>query len=45
MADGIEAVERRLWWRHLISFLVAPVTMTLVIPLSIANATGVRKFR
>jgi protein-S-isoprenylcysteine O-methyltransferase Ste14 len=24
--------ERRLWWRHLISILVFPVTMTLVIP-------------
>jgi protein-S-isoprenylcysteine O-methyltransferase Ste14 len=23
---------RRLWWRHLLSFLVAPVTMTCVIP-------------
>lgn len=26
------AETRRLWWRHLLSFLVAPVTMTLVIP-------------
>jgi protein-S-isoprenylcysteine O-methyltransferase Ste14 len=24
--------ERRLWWRHLLSFSLAPVTMTLVIP-------------
>jgi protein-S-isoprenylcysteine O-methyltransferase Ste14 len=24
--------ERRLWWRHLISFLFFPVTMTIVIP-------------
>ena len=29
--------KRRLWWRHLISFLIAPVTMTLVIPASIVN--------
>lgn len=29
--------ERRLWWRHLISFLVAPVTMTIIIPASIVN--------
>ena len=34
---GAETRERRLWWRHLISFLVAPVTMTLVIPVSIVN--------
>lgn len=33
---------RRLWWRHLISFLIAPVTMTLVIPALIMVATGVR---
>jgi protein-S-isoprenylcysteine O-methyltransferase Ste14 len=24
--------ERRLWWRHLLSVLIAPVTMTLLIP-------------
>jgi protein-S-isoprenylcysteine O-methyltransferase Ste14 len=29
--------ERRLWWRHLLSILVAPVTVTLVIPASILN--------
>src|SRR6202040_4204115 len=34
---GAETRERRLWWRHLISFLVAPVTMTIVIPASIVN--------
>ncbi len=27
-----ETHERRLWWRHLISVLIAPVTMTLLIP-------------
>jgi protein-S-isoprenylcysteine O-methyltransferase Ste14 len=27
-----EMRERRLWWRHLISVLIAPVTMTLLIP-------------
>ena len=31
--------EPRLWWRHLISFLLAPVTMTLVIPVSIVITT------
>jgi protein-S-isoprenylcysteine O-methyltransferase Ste14 len=29
--------ERRLWWRHLISFLIAPVTMTLLIPALIVD--------
>jgi protein-S-isoprenylcysteine O-methyltransferase Ste14 len=33
---------RRLWWRHLISILVFPVTMTLVIPALIAMAAGLR---
>ena len=33
--------ERRLWWRHLISFLVFPVTMTLVIPALIVIPAGV----
>ncbi|GFG63728.1 RemK protein [Mycobacterium kubicae] len=33
--------ERRLWWRHLLSFLIAPVTMTLVIPALIAGLAGV----
>jgi protein-S-isoprenylcysteine O-methyltransferase Ste14 len=37
-----ETGQRRLWWRHLISVLIAPVTMTLVIPALIATATGVR---
>jgi hypothetical protein len=41
MVDAVEKTERRLWWRHLISFLIAPVTMTVVIPLSIATSTGV----
>ena len=34
--------QRRLWWRHVISVLLAPVTMTLVIPAVIATLTGVR---
>jgi protein-S-isoprenylcysteine O-methyltransferase Ste14 len=34
--------ERRLWWRHLISFLLFPVTMTLVIPALIVMPAGVR---
>lgn len=33
--------ERRLWWRHLLSILLFPVTMTLVVPALIASATGV----
>jgi protein-S-isoprenylcysteine O-methyltransferase Ste14 len=35
--------ERRLWWRHLLSILVAPVTMTLVIPALIVTAAGIRQ--
>src|SRR4051794_35444258 len=42
MADVIPTTRRRLWWRHLLSFLVAPVVMTVLIPLSIAGSTGVR---
>jgi protein-S-isoprenylcysteine O-methyltransferase Ste14 len=34
--------ERRLWWRHLISFLLFPATMTLVIPALIVLPAGVR---
>jgi protein-S-isoprenylcysteine O-methyltransferase Ste14 len=34
--------ERRLWWRHLISVLIAPVTMTLLIPALIVDGKGVR---
>jgi protein-S-isoprenylcysteine O-methyltransferase Ste14 len=29
---ALDTRERRLWWRHLMSFLLAPVTMTIVIP-------------
>jgi protein-S-isoprenylcysteine O-methyltransferase Ste14 len=32
-----ETRERRLWWRHLISVLIAPVTMTMLIPASIVG--------
>ena len=42
MAEVKQRTERQLWWRHLMSFLVAPVTMTVVIPWSIASSTGVR---
>ncbi|OOK69216.1 putative membrane protein [Mycobacterium kansasii] len=34
--------ERKPWWRHLISILIAPVTMTLVIPALIVVGLGVR---
>jgi protein-S-isoprenylcysteine O-methyltransferase Ste14 len=34
--------ERRLWWRHLLSFLVFPVTMTVVIPALIEIPADVR---
>jgi protein-S-isoprenylcysteine O-methyltransferase Ste14 len=34
--------ERRLWWRHLISILVFPVTMTLVIPALIVIPANAR---
>lgn len=31
--------RRRLWWRHLLSVLLAPATMTVFIPWAIAAAT------
>lgn len=34
--------ERRLWWRHLLSIVIAPVTMTLVIPAVIVIGAGIR---
>jgi protein-S-isoprenylcysteine O-methyltransferase Ste14 len=34
--------ERRLWWRHLISVLLFPATMTLLIPALIVLPVGVR---
>ena len=34
------AHPRQLWWRHLLSILVAPVTVTLVIPALIVIASG-----
>jgi protein-S-isoprenylcysteine O-methyltransferase Ste14 len=37
-----EVHQRRLWWRHLLSFLVAPVTMTAVIPALIVVWADVR---
>jgi len=42
MADEVVTTQRRLWWRHLLSFMIAPVVMTVLIPLSIADSTGVR---
>ena len=37
-----ETPERRLFWRHVLSFLVAPVTMTLVIPALVGFWADVR---
>jgi protein-S-isoprenylcysteine O-methyltransferase Ste14 len=37
-----ETVARRLWWRHVLSFLLAPVTMTVVIPALIVWWADVR---
>jgi protein-S-isoprenylcysteine O-methyltransferase Ste14 len=34
--------ERRLWWRHLMSVLLFPVTVTLVLPALILIPAGVR---
>jgi protein-S-isoprenylcysteine O-methyltransferase Ste14 len=34
--------ERRLWWRHLVSILVFPVTVTLVVPLLIVTPANAR---
>lgn len=34
--------KRRLWWRHLISVLIAPATMTVFIPCLIIWTTGVK---
>jgi protein-S-isoprenylcysteine O-methyltransferase Ste14 len=34
--------ERRLWWRHLMSVLLFPATVTLVIPALILTPAGVR---
>lgn len=39
---GAVTSERRLWWRHLLSILIFPVTMTLVIPTLIVTAADVR---
>lgn len=39
MADAVE--NRSLWCRHVVSFLVAPITMTVIIPLQIAASTNV----
>ena len=42
MAQLKERTEGQLWWRHLLSVLIAPVVMAVVIPLSIADSTGVQ---
>src|ERR1700746_1840555 len=34
--------ERRLWWRHLMSVLLFPVTVTLVVPALIVIPAGLR---
>jgi protein-S-isoprenylcysteine O-methyltransferase Ste14 len=40
--EVFEMTRRRLWWRHLLSALLAPVMMTVFIPWAIAAATGVQ---
>ena len=37
-----EALERRLWWRHILSFLRFPATMAIVIPALIVVWADVR---
>ncbi|MBO0884464.1 MAG: isoprenylcysteine carboxylmethyltransferase family protein [Mycobacterium sp.] len=39
---ALDTHERRLWWRHLISVLLFPVTVTMVIPGLIVISGGVR---
>jgi protein-S-isoprenylcysteine O-methyltransferase Ste14 len=39
---ALDTRERRLWWRHMISFLLFPVTMTIVIPGLIVILADVR---
>ena len=34
--------ERQLWWRHMVSILVFPVTVTLVVPALIVNSAHAR---
>ncbi|OBH38054.1 RemK protein [Mycobacterium intracellulare] len=38
----VTRTRRRLWWRHLMSVLLFPVTMTLVVPALIVAPAGVR---
>lgn len=38
----VDTRERKLWWRHLISILVFPVTVTLVVPALIVTPAGAR---
>jgi protein-S-isoprenylcysteine O-methyltransferase Ste14 len=38
----VTSTRRRLWWRHLISVLLFPVTATLVVPALIVIPAGVR---
>jgi protein-S-isoprenylcysteine O-methyltransferase Ste14 len=47
MPEGDEAMvtntrERRLWWRHLMSVLLFPVTVTVVVPALIVIPAGLR---
>jgi protein-S-isoprenylcysteine O-methyltransferase Ste14 len=37
--EGSKMARRRLWWRHLLSVLLAPAMMTVFIPWAIAAAT------
>jgi hypothetical protein len=43
MADAVE--KRQLWWRQVVSFLVAPTVMTLIIPLQIAASTNLHALK
>ncbi|OBG20605.1 isoprenylcysteine carboxylmethyltransferase family protein [Mycobacterium sp. 852002-51057_SCH5723018] len=38
----VTSTRRRLWWRHLMSVLLFPVTVTLVVPALIVLPAGVR---
>src|SRR5690349_8319966 len=38
----VTSTRRRLWWRHLMSVLLFPVTVTLVVPALIVFPAGVR---
>lgn len=41
----VTRTRRRLWWRHLMSVLLFPATMTLVVPALIVGTAGVHEPR